>query len=244
MALCENILLSDAYRFPGFRPSSRVKGIFGDPQARILQTGAPGGKNRVRGLWDLPSGLLRSETAAGSRSLLRRHAGVPGAGGWSAPMPDLWQGGTGSSAVSRRQPVLHKAICLLRGAAVPLEQYPSGRSRASAGMAYGQGVGQAVHAGAGSTHGHAGTADHWDRRGVDWKHALKWQRLPPFERFAALVERNWEGIAAYCTAEENISLGFVEGLNTKIRVIQRRAYGLRDEEYFRLKVLTCMLPEI
>jgi hypothetical protein len=36
--------------------------------------------------------------------------------------------------------------------------------------------------------------------------------------------------------------GFVEGLNNKIRVFQRRAYGLRDEEYLRLKVLTCMLP--
>lgn len=85
----------------------------------------------------------------------------------------------------------------------------------------------------------------WARRFFDhWKQALKWQRLAPFEQFAALVERNWEGIAAYCTAEEKISLGFVEGLNTKIRVIQRRAYGLRDEDYLRLKVLTCMLPEI
>jgi hypothetical protein len=28
-------------------------------------------------------------------------------------------------------------------------------------------------------------------------------------------------------------------LNNKIRVFQRRAYGLRDEEYLRLKVLTC-----
>jgi transposase len=27
-------------------------------------------------------------------------------------------------------------------------------------------------------------------------------------------------------------------------VIQRRAYGLRDEEYLRLKILSCMLPEI
>jgi transposase len=27
-------------------------------------------------------------------------------------------------------------------------------------------------------------------------------------------------------------------------VIQRRAYGLRDEEYLRLKILTCMLKEI
>jgi transposase len=37
-------------------------------------------------------------------------------------------------------------------------------------------------------------------------------------------------------------LGFVEGLNNKIRVIERRAQGLKDEEYLRLKVLSCMLP--
>ena len=40
-----------------------------------------------------------------------------------------------------------------------------------------------------------------------------------------------------------VALGFVEGLNNKIRVIQRRAYGLRDEEYLRLKILTCMLKQ-
>ena len=85
----------------------------------------------------------------------------------------------------------------------------------------------------------------WARRFFDhWKESLKWQRLKPFEKFAAMVERNWSGIAAYCESEEKISLGFVEGVNTKIRVIQRRAYGLRDEQYLRLKVLTCMLPEI
>lgn len=85
----------------------------------------------------------------------------------------------------------------------------------------------------------------WARRFFDhWKESLKWQRLEPIEKFAAIVERNWSGIAAYCEAEEKFSLGFVEGVNTKIRVIQRRAYGLRDEEYLRLKVLTCMLPEI
>jgi hypothetical protein len=27
-------------------------------------------------------------------------------------------------------------------------------------------------------------------------------------------------------------------------VLQRRAYGLRDEEYLRLKILTCMLPQL
>ena len=41
-----------------------------------------------------------------------------------------------------------------------------------------------------------------------------------------------------------VPLGFVEGLNNKIRVIQRKAYGFRDEEYLRLKILTCMLPKL
>jgi transposase len=39
----------------------------------------------------------------------------------------------------------------------------------------------------------------WARRFFDhWKDSLKWQRLKPFEQFAALVERNWSGVAAYC----------------------------------------------
>jgi len=84
----------------------------------------------------------------------------------------------------------------------------------------------------------------WARKFFDnWKTSLKWQRLRPYEKFAAMIERHWDGIAAFCKSENKVSLGFVEGLNNKIRVIQRRSYGLKDEEYFRLKVLTCMLPD-
>ena len=61
---------------------------------------------------------------------------------------------------------------------------------------------------------------------------------------ADMIERHWDGIAAYCRPENKVSLGFVEGLNNKIRVIKRRAYGLSDEEYLRLKILTCMLPAL
>jgi len=85
----------------------------------------------------------------------------------------------------------------------------------------------------------------WARRFFEnWRASLKWQRLKPFERFAEMIERHWDGIAAYCEPENKVALGFVEGLNNKIRVIQRRAYGLRDEEYLRLKVLTTMLPPL
>jgi transposase len=85
----------------------------------------------------------------------------------------------------------------------------------------------------------------WARKFFEnWRASLKWQRLTPYEKFAAMIERHWDGIAAYCQPENKVALGFVEGLNNKIRVMQRRAYGLRDEEYLRLKVLTSMLPQI
>ncbi|MBU3924361.1 transposase, partial [Patescibacteria group bacterium] len=85
----------------------------------------------------------------------------------------------------------------------------------------------------------------WARKFFDnWKKSLRWQRLKPYEKFTKIIERHWDGIAAHIEKEDKISLGFVEGLNNKIRVFQRRAYGLRDEEYLRLKVLTCALKEI
>src|SRR5665647_176757 len=85
----------------------------------------------------------------------------------------------------------------------------------------------------------------WARRFFEnWRASLKWQRLAPYEKFAEMIDRHWDGVAAYCRPENKVSLGFVEGLNNKIRVIQRRAYGLHDQEYLRLKVLTCMLPAL
>ncbi len=85
----------------------------------------------------------------------------------------------------------------------------------------------------------------WARRFFDnWRESLRWQRLPSYEKFATMIDRHWDGIAAYCRPENKVALGFVEGFNNKIRVIQRWAYGLRNEEYLRLKILTCMLPAI
>ena len=85
----------------------------------------------------------------------------------------------------------------------------------------------------------------WARRFFEnWCDSLKWQRLGPYEKFALMIADHWDGIAAYCRPENKVALGFVEGLNNKIRVIQRRSYGLHDEESLRLKILTCMLEPI
>ena len=78
----------------------------------------------------------------------------------------------------------------------------------------------------------------------DWRKSLRWQRLPSFEKFAAMIESHWDGIETYCKRDNKVALGFVESLNNRIGVLQRRAYGYRDEEYLRLKILTCMLPKL
>ena len=84
----------------------------------------------------------------------------------------------------------------------------------------------------------------WARRFFEnWRDSLKWQRLQPYEKFAAMVDAHWDGIVSYCQASNKVALGFVEGLNNKIRTIQKRAYGFQDEEYLRLKILTCTLPK-
>ena len=40
----------------------------------------------------------------------------------------------------------------------------------------------------------------WARRFFEhWRAALKWQRLRPYEKFAAMIDRHWDGIAASAT---------------------------------------------
>lgn len=77
-----------------------------------------------------------------------------------------------------------------------------------------------------------------------WQDSLKWQRLEPYRKFARMVEKHWFGIASYCHPDHKVSLGLVEGLNNKIRVLQRRAYGYRDEEYLKLKIIAAFLPAL
>ena len=77
----------------------------------------------------------------------------------------------------------------------------------------------------------------------NWKAQLRWQKLEPYEKFAAMIERHWDGIVSYCHPDNKVSLGFMEGLNNKIRVIQRRAYGIKSDEYLRLKVLTSFIKD-
>lgn len=68
-----------------------------------------------------------------------------------------------------------------------------------------------------------------------WKDQLKWQRLEPYKSFARMIDDHLEGILAYC--DKKVSLGYIEGTNLKARNIIRRAYGYRDREYMKLKII-------
>ena len=56
----------------------------------------------------------------------------------------------------------------------------------------------------------------WARRFFDnWKESLKWQRLEPYEKFAAMIERHWDGIAAYSKPEHKVHWALSKGLTTR-----------------------------
>jgi len=67
-----------------------------------------------------------------------------------------------------------------------------------------------------------------------WMRALRWQRLPAFDKVAQLLSRHLEGILAYCHVK--IPFGKVEAINGNIRAMLRRGRGYRDHEYLLLKV--------
>ena len=59
-------------------------------------------------------------------------------------------------------------------------------------------------------------------------------RIEPLERVARLLREKIDGVLSHCKYPLHTSL--LEGINNKIKVIKRMAYGYRDEDYFRLKI--------
>ena len=55
------------------------------------------------------------------------------------------------------------------------------------------------------------------------------------KRFAATLQEHRDGILAYYDCP--ISTGPLEGLNNKIQTMKRQAYGFRDIDFFKLKIL-------
>jgi transposase len=78
---------------------------------------------------------------------------------------------------------------------------------------------------------HAGYAQRfWD----SWYSRAMRSRIVPLKTFAKRLKGYLPGILAHCRWPLGTNL--IEGINNKIKVIKRMAYGFRDEAYFFLKI--------
>ena len=68
----------------------------------------------------------------------------------------------------------------------------------------------------------------------DWYRRAMQSGLEPLQRFAKRLKPYLPGILAHCWHRLHTSL--LEGINNKIKVIKRIAYGFRDDAYFFLKI--------
>ena len=78
---------------------------------------------------------------------------------------------------------------------------------------------------------YAGAAERFFKR---WMSRAMRSRIEPLKAFARKLKEYLPGILAHCRWPLHTSL--LEGINNKIKVIKRMAYGYRDDEYFFLKI--------
>jgi transposase len=74
-----------------------------------------------------------------------------------------------------------------------------------------------------------------DRFLVDWIERARVSGIRMLTRFANTLASHRSGILAYY--DYPISTGPLEGINNKIKTMKRQAYGYRDMEFFKLKIL-------
>ena len=67
-----------------------------------------------------------------------------------------------------------------------------------------------------------------------WLQQARQTGIRQFLKLAKTLERHRNGLLAYFS--HRISTGPLEGLNNKIKVLKRQAYGFRDKEYFKLRL--------
>lgn len=67
-----------------------------------------------------------------------------------------------------------------------------------------------------------------------WFRRARRSRVEPLKKFALALKKKVHGILAHCRWPLHTSL--LEGINNKIKVIKRMAYGFRDQDYFFLKI--------
>lgn len=68
----------------------------------------------------------------------------------------------------------------------------------------------------------------------DWVRQAEQSRIPQLMKMAVTMKAYMRGILAWYDC--HLSTGKVEGINNKIKVMKRNAYGFRDDRYFTLRL--------
>jgi transposase len=68
----------------------------------------------------------------------------------------------------------------------------------------------------------------------EWYRRAIYSKIEPLKRFARSLRDCLDGILAHCRWP--LHTGLLEGINNRIKVIKRMAYGFRDDQYFFLKI--------
>ena len=68
----------------------------------------------------------------------------------------------------------------------------------------------------------------------NWLEEARASGLQHFEKLAETLDKYRRGLLSYF--QHPISTGPLEGLNNKIKVLKRQAYGFRDNAYFKLRL--------
>ena len=124
-------------------------------------------KNALRRLRTSALGLVRPTPAPGSRSVQWRRTHPAGARGASCCVQALRAREARAAGVPGGQSLVHQALCLLRGAALPAGHHQGHCPGTGASLADGQDPGDAVHAGAIGPCWHARTPGDRYRRDLD-----------------------------------------------------------------------------
>ena len=78
------------------------------------------------------------------------------------------------------------------------------------------------------------TAWAWRRAWTQWLRHARESGIPALMHFAKCLRPYWRGIVS--RVRWPMHTGLVEGINNRIKVIKRIAYGFRDDAYFFLKI--------
>ncbi|WP_223464751.1 transposase [Pseudomonas sp. GL-RE-26] len=80
----------------------------------------------------------------------------------------------------------------------------------------------------------AATAWGWRMTWKQWLRHAHESEIPALIQFAKRLKRYWRGIVS--RVRWPMHTGQLEGINNRIKVIKRMAYGYRDSEFFFMKI--------